>query len=102
MSGSEARLERALLLSSYDKYAEDGTQAVFTCADLRLTPPRVWPETREERIERLVQSGSLDRDCRGCQEFLAHPTLTPFAPRHRALASCRSGGRPHCTCDSCF
>jgi hypothetical protein len=31
--------------------------------------------------------------------------LTPargFFPSHEATASCRSGRRPHCTCDTCF
>lgn len=25
-----------------------------------------------------------------------------FAPPHTAMSSCRSGGRNHCTCDTCF
>jgi hypothetical protein len=25
-----------------------------------------------------------------------------FFPPHRSSPRCRSGGRPHCTCDTCF
>lgn len=59
-------------------------------------------ESREQKIARLEASGDLDPGCHGCREFYAHPTLTPFAPPHKASRSCESGKRAHCTCDSCF
>ena len=58
--------------------------------------------TRDERIERMEAEGRLHPACPGCQVFYQHPTLSPFAPAHKALSSCRSGGRNHCTCDGCF
>lgn len=63
-------------------------------------------ETIAARITRLETAGHLDPGCRGCDEFYAHiragkPDM-PFAPLHRSNPYCRSGKRPHCTCDSCF
>lgn len=59
-------------------------------------------ETREERITRWTESGFADPECPGCVEILRHPTLSAFAPSHRPSPMCRSGARPHCTCDACF
>ena len=54
-------------------------------------------------IARLESRGLLVADCPGCYEFYAsaHP-LDVFAPSHKASPRCASGGRPHCTCDTCF
>lgn len=65
---------------------------------------------REAEIARLEAAGLLDPNCLTCQrEFYPHYRerwtpggFGPFAPSHKALSSCRSGGYPHCTCDSCF
>lgn len=39
-------------------------------------------------------------DCKYCAELLEKGQY--FAPHHDAGVCCRSGRRPHCTCDSCF
>lgn len=39
-------------------------------------------------------------DCKYCQELLEKGEY--FAPHHRGSGGCRSGGRAHCTCDTCF
>jgi hypothetical protein len=65
-------------------------------------------EERRERIKRLEQEGFLDPNCPTCQDefypwYLEHDGGSgPFAPSHKPLSSCKSGKRPHCTCDSCF
>lgn len=60
-------------------------------------------ENREQAIKRMEANGDLDPDCPMCRNlFYSHPKLDPFAPRHKPLSSCRSGKRPHCTCDGCF
>ena len=62
-------------------------------------------ETTEETIARLEDKGSLDPEYLSCQRE-HYPSLRkgewPFAPNHRPNAHCRSGKRPHCTCDACF
>jgi hypothetical protein len=85
-----------LIDKSVEVFDEDGVQQVFAIA------PFGNSETRAERLKRLEKLGSYDPNCRACEELRDHPTLNPFMPSHRALSSCRSGGRPHCTCDSCF
>ena len=69
------------------------------------------PRLRAVKIAELEAAGRLDPTCRGCDEHYrfyrerwdpAEPWMTPFAPPHTALSSCRSGGYAHCTCDSCF
>lgn len=55
-------------------------------------------------IAKLEATGFLDPNCQECREYL-YPAVDPrqvFYPSHRALSSCQSGRRPHCTCDSCF
>jgi hypothetical protein len=63
-------------------------------------------ETREEQLRRWEREGMLDPECAFCQrEVYAATDKMPedvFAPRHKALETCRSGRRPHCTCDTCF
>lgn len=60
-------------------------------------------EDREQAIRRMEAGGDLDPNCAMCRNlFYSHPKLDPFAPRHKAMPTCRSGKRPHCTCDTCF
>jgi hypothetical protein len=61
-----------------------------------------------KKIEKLEHEGRLDPSCRMCNEVF-YPALKAgkeftsiFAPRHKAMDSCRSGKYPHCTCDTCF
>lgn len=63
---------------------------------------KVPMETKEQKIARLEAAGIIVPTCPGCRYWYEHPTADPFAPSHRASNSCRSGQRPHCTCDSCF
>lgn len=57
---------------------------------------------------KLEEKGLIDRDCPSCQrDFI--PRLKAgasfsdiFAPNHKASERCKSGRRPHCTCDTCF
>lgn len=81
---------------SLNEFDEDGRQVVFAVSPFGAS------ETRAERIARLEAAGNLSPSCPGCREFYAHPTLGPFAPSHRPNPYCRSGKRPHCTCDACF
>jgi hypothetical protein len=59
-------------------------------------------ETRAQRLERFEALGLYDPNCEQCRAIPAHPTLDPFMPRHRPGSRCRSGGRPHCTCPTCW
>lgn len=83
----------------------DSTLAVFDAAGVQQAFP-IAPfgstETRAQRIARLEGMGLLDPTCPACQEQYRHPTLSAFAPSHKPGAYCRSGKRPHCTCDGCF
>lgn len=83
----------------------DVSLAVFDAAGLQQVFP-ISPfgatETRAERIQRLEVLGVLAPDCETCKPAYAHPTLSAFMPQHKAGAFCRSGKRPHCTCDGCF
>ena len=67
--------------------------------------------TNKELITKLEGDGELDPNCRMCKEIF-YPyyenlkpdefIVAPFAPRHKAMITCRSGKHPHCTCDTCF
>ena len=68
---------------------------------------------RDQKIRDMEAMGALDPTCSLClREFYPFYRETwlpdgskgsgPFAPAHRAMRSCRSGGRNHCTCDTCF
>lgn len=62
--------------------------------------------TIDERIAHYESTGAIAAGCRLCDEA-AYPVLRaghdmPFMPRHTASSRCRSGHRPHCTCDTCF
>lgn len=84
--------------SSLNEYDSDtGLQTRFAIA------PYGTSETRGERIMRLEELGTINPFCDYCQEFYkAKDPATHFAPRHTASPGCRSGKRPHCTCDTCF
>lgn len=61
----------------------------------------------EDRIKELEKDGDLDPNCNGCKEFYeairnGKRYNDVFAPRHKAMESCKSGKYPHCTCDTCF
>lgn len=58
---------------------------------------------RAEMILDWEQRGLLDPNCPGCREFYESPRLPNevFAPRHKNYG-CDSGGRPHCTCPTCW
>jgi phage FluMu protein Com len=62
-------------------------------------------ETREEALARMESQGMLDPKCPGCQEayqVLDRMPFNVFMPSHKASKYCKSGKRPHCTCDACF
>lgn len=81
---------------SLNQFDAEGYQTVFAIA------PFGNSETRAERLVRWAEMGVFDPDCKSCEEMSAHPTLNAFMPSHKAGATCRSGARPHCTCDGCF
>jgi hypothetical protein len=61
-----------------------------------------------EYIQELEEEKRIDPNCKMCVEIF-YPELIAgkklheiFAPRHKALETCRSGKYPHCTCDVCF
>jgi hypothetical protein len=67
------------------------------------------PVTQAERLAELRRwegVNLVDPKCEVCRrEFYSRTDVMPsdvFAPRHHSGANCRSGGHPHCTCDSCF
>jgi hypothetical protein len=58
---------------------------------------------RDERIRYLEMIGALCPECPGCQSrYDAEDASMVMAPSHRAKPNCQSGGRHHCTCDTCF
>lgn len=65
-------------------------------------------EVINQRIKHWEDFGYLDPNCKMCQEIFypaAHQGKMIgdiFAPRHKAMDTCRSGKYPHCTCDTCF
>lgn len=73
-----------------------GRQTVFPISPFGAS------ETREERLARWQAMGHYDPDCEQCRPVAEHPTLSPFMPHHDPNPRCRSGKRPHCTCDTCF
>ena len=87
---------RPLIDRDLDQFDADGNQTVFAIS------PFGNSETRAQRLERLTAMGTYDPDCKSCEELAKHPTLNPFMPSHKPVSTCRSGARPHCTCDSCF
>jgi len=64
------------------------------------------PETRVEQIARWERDGMLDPSCPMCQREIYEATermpSDVFMPHHQASPYCKSGKRPHCTCDTCF
>jgi hypothetical protein len=81
---------------SLNVFDSEGRQLVFAIS------PFGNSETRAERLERWEKMGIYDPNCSGCKPILDHPRLDPFQPSHKPSSYCRSGKRPHCTCDSCF
>ena len=72
-----------------------------TCARKVAAPVPVYvPLTKEQQIARMIQMGSIVRGCKGCEPMLENPDA--MCPSHTASDRCRSGKRPHCTCDTCF
>jgi hypothetical protein len=61
-------------------------------------------ETREQMISRWEKEGWLDPTCLGCKEIYEHEGMptSVFAPSHEASSLCKSGKKPHCTCNTCF
>lgn len=89
-------MSQPLIDPSLNEFDADGKQIVFAIA------PFGYSETRQERLERWQRSGHYDPSCEACKELAEHPTLSPFMPPHDPNSRCRSGKRPHCTCDACF
>lgn len=50
------------------------------------------------RIAKRIEQERLS--CAECRKI--HDSDQILAPRHEPSSRCRSGGRPHCTCDTCF
>lgn len=66
-----------------------------------LTCNQEWPCTHEkERIkaQKTNRDPNFDVECAYCRDNYQ----SPLSPSHKAMASCQSGGRNHCTCDCCF
>jgi hypothetical protein len=41
-------------------------------------------------------------ECGACRGYIERFGLNGHWPRHEASGGCGSGGRAHCTCDTCF
>lgn len=87
---------KPLIDRSVERFDEDGVQTVFAISPFGAS------ETRAERLKRFEELGVYDPSCPQCEALAKHPTLDPFMPRHKASPHCRSGKRPHCSCDACF
>lgn len=69
-----------------------------------MTAPKYVQESDDhgEPYERLAWDG-WPRYYVGCEYCRREQDRgSTFFPSHRASARCRSGGRQHCTCDTCF
>lgn len=53
-----------------------------------------------EQLEFAAVLGHLGFGCRTC--IVAEARGDKYGPRHEASSRCESGGRSHCTCDTCF
>ena len=65
-------------------------------------------EAIEDYIKKITESGDYDPDCKTCKNVI-QPELVLgfklsdiFCPNHKPSKNCKSGKRPHCTCDACF
>lgn len=75
-----------------------------------MLSPSELRAARAANIKRLEGLGVLDPNCKTCQHdyypFYRDEWVQgkdgPMGPRHTASDRCRSGKRPHCTCDTCF
>jgi hypothetical protein len=81
---------------SLDEFDANGMQTRFAISPFGAS------ETRQERLARWQAEGMYDPDCRHCQAARDSPSLAIPGPTHRINPRCKSGGRPHCTCDACF
>lgn len=66
--------------------------------ELEATLFELW----RRRMDWLEHRRVVFRDCEGCREH--YKTVKPprFGSAHEPSRMCRSGKRPHCTCDACF
>jgi hypothetical protein len=55
-------------------------------------------EGKEEAKAKGPERSEGEEPCKACEEY----KRLGFGPSHNASRSCRSGGYPHCTCDTCF
>ncbi len=85
-----------------DSYLTLGAAKTFAQLHADKRAGLATEETKEQRLARLEAQGIIFKDCPYCREWYEHPTGNPAAPRHQASASCESGKRPHCTCDTCW
>lgn len=61
-----------------------------------------WRHVEEDSRPRAM---TVFADCSLCEGAALEWQATgqiPFGPRHRPSERCRSGKRPHCSCDTCF
>lgn len=89
-------VRKPLVDKGVEVFDENGVQQVFAISPFGAS------ETRQERLDRWQVLGTYDPACTYCLEMREHPTLNAFMPSHKASPRCRSGHRPHCTCDTCF
>jgi hypothetical protein len=62
---------------------------------------REHPQATLDRWIHLAQQ--IEREREGCSECRSiHDSGHSLAPTHQASVRCQSGGRAHCTCDTCF
>jgi hypothetical protein len=95
---------------SPDSVDEDA-QAAGTPADPLATGAGVayakaagncFPCAYNASLEHLTEINAVDLSCPGCRPRIESVTLRGNGPAHRPSPNCESGGRPHCTCDTCF
>lgn len=59
----------------------------------------------QQAWDRMVERKRVDPECPTCLRekpyILAHG-YSSGGPAHPPNAWCKSGGRPHCTCDACY
>lgn len=79
----------------------EAMQQVFGAAMKKEDAMSTAP-TKADIIERMEKSGNLVEDCAYCRRWYESEDGRPGGPTHKASPLCRSGGHPHCTCDTCF
>ena len=60
-------------------------------------------EQVKDLLIRWEKSGRIVKDCPGCQIYYKsdNPQYAT-SPPHKNSSYCKSGNRPHCSCDYCF